>query len=312
MFLSTTMRVAWVLSIALLWAPASAAPSWFVPLDAQGVTMTSAGSHACVLDTGTQLIWSSEVLPASWVSANTVAANYSRCGHHMAWRVPTRRELTDLYRGTVNYQIDETFFPQPSVRKYWSNDESNSLMAWALEAKASGGMRETFKTLSLPVRLVRSKQMPEISGLVVTPERGGASANVQVTSDRDGRGYWEVWPATTGAPSSGALMQSGQRMVLNEKQDEVFSVTGLQPGTAYALYFSATASGSFLPTPVMTLRFTTPNLLGAARPSVAPVPVPAVSPWGLGVLSLGLIFAGWISVHRTASSERKQSRPTLP
>lgn len=57
--------------------------------DSAGATVPP-GSHACVRDAVTGLLWSTETLaPASWADASTLASGYSRCSLSVGWRLPT-------------------------------------------------------------------------------------------------------------------------------------------------------------------------------------------------------------------------------
>lgn len=95
----------------------------FTALDASG-NATTPGSHACVKDNVTNLIWSTETLSdKTWSAAATAAASYSRCGFSSGWRVPTRRELTSIvHRGTSQPAIDSAYFPNTVSWYYWSSD----------------------------------------------------------------------------------------------------------------------------------------------------------------------------------------------
>lgn len=99
----------------------------FTPLDITGAA-ASLGSHACVKDNHTQLIWSTETIATiNWTDSVTRASTYSRCGFIAGgWRLPTRRELLSIvHRGLANPAIDPSYFPgtlSGSSDVYWSSD----------------------------------------------------------------------------------------------------------------------------------------------------------------------------------------------
>lgn len=98
----------------------------FTALDGVGAP-ASPGSHACVRDNVTGLVWSAETednltWPAAVSAAVSAAASYSHCGLHTGWRLPTRRELLSIvHRGRTSPAIEPTYLPAV-LAGYWSAD----------------------------------------------------------------------------------------------------------------------------------------------------------------------------------------------
>lgn len=132
----------------------------FTALDATGVATTTLGSHPCVRDNVTGLIWSTErnILGQTWATASAAAASYSRCGYSNGWRLPTRRELlsiVDYGRGSPNIDVD--YFPAITSNYYWTSDvlASDPSFVWLVTFN-SGGSDARLKTATYYLRLVRS------------------------------------------------------------------------------------------------------------------------------------------------------------
>lgn len=131
----------------------------FTALDASGAAIAP-GAHVCVKDNHTGLIWTTETLIANWAAAATAAASYSRCGHALGWRVPTRRELLSIvHHGTGNPAIDTNYFPGTVSSWYWTSDSyaPDPAVAWNVNF-SEGGAGAYGKTSTFRVLLVRSGQ----------------------------------------------------------------------------------------------------------------------------------------------------------
>lgn len=100
----------------------------FTALDASGTVTTTLGSHKCVYDNVTGLLWSSEInLASNWADAVNAASVHERCGRNAGWRLPTRRELLSIvYRGVLSPAIDGNYFPSAgmgTMNNYYTIDE---------------------------------------------------------------------------------------------------------------------------------------------------------------------------------------------
>ncbi|MFT4195178.1 DUF1566 domain-containing protein [Ottowia sp.] len=146
---------------------AGAAGFDFTALDVSG-TATAPGTHECVKDNVTGLIWSTETLGAmTWDAANTAAISYHRCGYTSGWRLPTVRELLSIvHRGIASgAAIDGTYFPDTQAGyadMYWTANAyaPASARAWQV-GFTYGGTHASDKTDPYHrsyVRLVRSEQ----------------------------------------------------------------------------------------------------------------------------------------------------------
>lgn len=131
----------------------------FTALDATGAVTTTLGSHACVKDNITQLIWSTETISNKpWAVAGSWGPTYTRCGYTTGWRLPTRRELLSI----VDYSrrlpaIDANFFRYTQISFHWTSDvfAPDRLYAW-LVSFSEGSTVISYKTEAHLVRLVRS------------------------------------------------------------------------------------------------------------------------------------------------------------
>ena len=139
----------------------------FTALDSSGAVTTTLGSHHCVQDNVTGLIWSTETLQLQWAEVETAANIYSRCGKTDGWRLPTLRELLSIVDyGRSSPAIDTGYFPNTTFSPYtdpdnpaiyWTADEykPSTVLAWTVDFYT--GLTDAWnKTLSLPVHLVRS------------------------------------------------------------------------------------------------------------------------------------------------------------
>ncbi len=119
-----------------------------------------AGSHACVQDHVTGLIWSTETLPAqNWADAANAAVAYGRCGHASGWRVPSRRELLSIVHHGLGSSpaIDGSYFPATGAEVYWSSDTyaPDATQAWGLDFQ-DGSTTPGSKATLQAVRMVRN------------------------------------------------------------------------------------------------------------------------------------------------------------
>lgn len=143
----------------------------FTALDLSGnPTTTVGGTHACVKDNVTNLVWSTETISnKTWLvamdtSGGSLIDGYntsSRCGFGSDWRVPTRRELLSIiHRGADDPAVDAAYFPNTASDWYWSSDPDGTHpgYAWIVDFKHGVANREFDEFITnLPrVRLVRS------------------------------------------------------------------------------------------------------------------------------------------------------------
>ena len=133
----------------------------FTALDANG-NATTPGSHACVKDNQTKLIWSTETISnVTWVDAQTTATTYSHCGYTTGWRLPTRRELLSIvHHGASSLAIDSTYFPATQSDWYWSGDTyaPDPTKAWYVIFGFGNTGAYSKTTYPTRVRLVQSGQ----------------------------------------------------------------------------------------------------------------------------------------------------------
>lgn len=129
----------------------------FTAIDASG-NPTAPGSHACVKDSKTGLLWSAETMGAmDWDSAMRSGDGYSRCGFNSGWRLPGRDELKTLaVRADSAPTADMTYFPDTQPNMYWTKDTSRDPnVAWVVYFNIHG-TDAYLKTNANYVRLVRS------------------------------------------------------------------------------------------------------------------------------------------------------------
>lgn len=132
----------------------------FTALDASG-SATAPGSHACVRDNVTGLIWSTETLVRDWAAAIGAGSTYDRCGYTTNWRLPTRRELLVIvhYGASSEPYVDGTYFPNTQSSFYWTSDESLSDPGFAWMVSFNVGISGIINEAgAMYVRLVRSGQ----------------------------------------------------------------------------------------------------------------------------------------------------------
>lgn len=143
-------------------APTAAVPASerFTAIDANGNPIAP-GNHACVKDSKTGLLWSTETMGAmSWESAMRAGNGYSRCSHGVGWRLPGIDELKSLVipKGSPP-TTDTTYFPGTKSRAehtvsdvYWTKDAYKPISDAALIVNFFSGneIRTNY------VRLVRS------------------------------------------------------------------------------------------------------------------------------------------------------------
>lgn len=137
----------------------------FTAIALNGQVTTNVGSHACVHDAVTDLLWSAETLgPMTWGAAMALAAGggyqgHSRCGHNTGWRLPTRRELMSIvnYGAETAPAIDAAYFPD-TQDWYWTADSSATAPTGAWEIYFGTGSPAVLQKTSdfVRVRLVHS------------------------------------------------------------------------------------------------------------------------------------------------------------
>lgn len=132
---------------------------------ALGGGQAALGSHACVYDNVTGLLWSAETLgPMNHAAVMAAGAAYngaSRCGAATGWRLPVRRELLSIVHNGVATPpaIDTAYFPgtQTNTTGYWTSDVYASDTAHARSVSFYDGTANVIDKSSLIyVRLVRS------------------------------------------------------------------------------------------------------------------------------------------------------------
>ena len=111
----------------------------FNALDASGNVTTTLGSHPCVYDNVTGLLWSTQTLgPMDHAAAMAAGAAYNsanRCGRNTGWRLPSRRVLLSIvHNGAYSPAIDQTYFPGTASSWYWSSDTyaPDPAVAWGV------------------------------------------------------------------------------------------------------------------------------------------------------------------------------------
>lgn len=133
----------------------------FTALDSSGAVTTKVGSHHCVRDNVTQLIWSTQnIWGKNWKEATNAGADYTRCGFSTGWRLPTYRELTSIVQyGKTWPSIDTNYFPNTVIDWYWVSDEAQpaNLLAVIVNFK-DGGSNIQMKNSSGNVYLVQRRQ----------------------------------------------------------------------------------------------------------------------------------------------------------
>lgn len=130
----------------------------FTALDASGNTTTNLGSHECVKDNVTGLIWSTQVFVAmTFGMAMDVGSSHNRCGFSTNWRLPKTTELLSIVdNGKYNPAIDTDYFPNTESSYYWTSDTVLS-DAWFVHFRY-GNVTFASNASSNLVRLVRSGQ----------------------------------------------------------------------------------------------------------------------------------------------------------
>ncbi|GAB2745336.1 hypothetical protein GCM10027019_26070 [Melaminivora jejuensis] len=185
-------------------AGAGAAGFDFTALDMQGMAM-AAGSHDCVADRTTGLVWSAQTLPAqSQAAAASAATAYSHCGLTGGWHLPTRRELLSIvHHGASGPAIDAGYFPDTASVPYWSADIAPGGQAWAVNFSDGATLRSPVGQ-TYAVRLVTSQvnQAPAITL--------GAQEIVLSNNERPGPRTYPGW--ATGI-SAGSTREAGQQLI---------------------------------------------------------------------------------------------------
>lgn len=128
----------------------------FTALDAYGKA-TTPGTHACVRDNVTGLIWSTETISSNWNDARAKTTRYARCGFTDGWRIPTRRELLSIvHDGTFDPAIATAYFPNTQSVWYWTADTYAPVPsgAWGINFRY-GHTNALNKSLTHGVRFVR-------------------------------------------------------------------------------------------------------------------------------------------------------------
>jgi hypothetical protein len=141
----------------------------FTALDASGAVTTILGSHECVRDNVTGLIWSTQTLgPMDWDTASTALSGYISCNDGSpGWRLPTEGELQSIVNygarstcfGGSQCAIDGAYFPNTRSGWYWTSEPyaPDSAVAWIVGFDVGFASRYN-KTGTYYVRLVRSGQ----------------------------------------------------------------------------------------------------------------------------------------------------------
>ncbi len=136
------------------------AATGFIAIGSNG-NPTAPGSHACVKDRKTGLLWSTEtMIEMKWDSAMRQGIGYSRCGFSTGWRLPDKDELLSLVvKESPPPKIDTRYFPDTKADAYWSSSPyaDNAYNAW-LVSFVNGEANDYSRSLDLRVRLVRAGQ----------------------------------------------------------------------------------------------------------------------------------------------------------
>lgn len=237
----------------------------------------------------------------AWQAALQAAVTANTCNYknHGDWRLPNIQELSSLARrNRSNPAMDVTAFPGAPVGRFWSSTSqaSNPTRAWTVgffDGAVDGSATSDVPAYRYAIRLVRAGQpfssmdvldttAPVVTGPTATPDAGGITARATVSANEGATGYWLVQPADAAAPSP-ADVRGGINppVALAPDVPADFNITGLQPGTAYVLYFLA-EDGRANQSSVLQAAFTTP------AGQLAPTPVTAQSPWML-------VLMGWLA-----------------
>ena len=231
----------------------------FTALDGSG-TATSPGSHECVKDNVTGLVWSTQTLSQmNWGDAQTQPTNYNRCGLSSGWRVPTRRELLSI----VNYgggspMIDGSYFPGTQPNHYWSSDQNaqSSDQAWIVSFSDSSSGFDN-KTGSYYVRLVHGTSpgpsftdngngtvTDNATGLMWDQCAWGQSGN-----DCTGNASTHNWQAALGVPATANASNhrgyNDWRLPNIKELESLVNLTKSQPPAIDTSFFPNTPSNTF-------------------------------------------------------------------
>ena len=307
---TTTFRTAWrahgacwSLATALL-APAA----WAAPLTVNGDGTVTDGATGLVWDrcawgqTGADCSGGSAT-PSTWAQALAAAqmANTSSHKDQADWRLPNKNELESLVTldGAAPY-IDTTAFPDTPASVFWSSTTyaPDPAVAWVVDF-SDGDTDADGRSYTHAVRLVRGGRSfafydalgdttaPTVALGAPTPGANGTTASAGVQVNEAASGWWRVLPASSPAPTAADIQSSGTATgPLAANVAHPIALGNLLPGTDYVLYFVAQdSSANQNQSAVQSQPFRT---LAAA----APTPVPALSPWALGALGLGLLSLG--------------------
>ncbi|WP_209422983.1 Lcl C-terminal domain-containing protein [Melaminivora jejuensis] len=200
---------------------AGAAGFDFTALDALGMA-TAAGSHDCVADHVTGLVWSAETLAAQgWMDAASAAASYSHCGIASGWYLPTRRELLSIvHHGASGLAIDGDYFPATASAPYWSSDAAPGGQAWAVNFSDGATLRSS-ATQTYPARYVA--RVANVAPLITL------GANIVVP--REDRPGPRIYPGWATGISPGPMREAGQHLTATVE------LLPLQSGDPKALEF---------------------------------------------------------------------------
>jgi hypothetical protein len=308
---STTRFARPVLLATALLAPAA----WAAPFTVNaGGTVTDAATgltwDQCYLGQGTDGCAGLPPTALAWADALVAAQdmNIQRYKGHADWRLPNVKELLslrDLSR-SMSPAVDLQAFPGTLGAPFWSSTTvaPTAGNAWAV-GFAFGETSQLAKTDALYVRLVRGGQRLTAfdaldttapittAGPSVLPGATGAS----VTVNEDATGYWLVQPAGQPAPTPAALMLDGAPINLAADVSGTMVFGALAPGGVYVLYFIASDTSGNTQANVTVSVFTASSAVSGLAP------VPASSPWGLGLLAVALGGLGWRSARRARTGD---------
>ena len=269
------------------------------------VAALSINGNGTVTDTTTGLVWDQcsygltgaacdggALLESDWPTALTtaVSANAVNYKGFNDWRMPNVKELQSIQNFEAsNPVIDSIAFPATASVPYWSSSVSalDRTLWWVVDFGLGAVYADRGSTYK--VRLVRSghalavfdllRALPTLSGLGVSGTTSSATT-LAGTSSAAGTGYWIAVPSGSVAPTAaqvkagvdyGAvnLAAAGNAAMLATVA-KTFNVSGLAPGTAYALYVVVEDASPALSTLGGPVTFTTIQIAQALTFGTAP------------------------------------------
>ena len=258
--------------------------------------------NGTVTDASTSLVWdqcpygltgvacdTGTVFYGDWPTALTkaVEANAASYKGFTDWRVPNKNELKSIVKldtYTIDQpSIDTSAFPGTPVDWFWTSTTFAPDPSGASIVNFTVGNNQALnKTDSAHVRLVRSGQSLASFDLLIPPVTTAGptvssgptqtTADISVTIDKLGTGYWLLVPSAAAAPppvqvvagvNFGAVTVVGAgNSAMSAATPATFSLNGMTASTAYTLYFVAKNTANNLQAAVSSVAVTTTALVG--------------------------------------------------